>query len=116
MLIDRVQTRKVPELFGADAFRGRIYVGENGIPSRVYSCDEDTLSDCKVVYSTYGLFRFTDMRVYHSSQQPMNWRKDDCADAGCSHLCVLIAASFKCVCPNGMDLGSNGKTCKSAVH
>ena len=116
MLSAQIEPQHQRRQWFADAFRDRIYVGENGIPDRVYSCEADSLSHCQVVYSTHGLFRFTDMRVYHSSQQPLNRRKNDCAGAVCSHLCVLTTESFRCLCPNGMVLGSDGRTCERELR
>ena len=42
-------------------------------------------------------------------------RNNDCAGDPCSHVCVLARTSgYKCVCPKGANLGSDGKTCEEA--
>ena len=39
---------------------------------------------------------------------------DECANgsAGCSHFCRNTIGSFRCVCPAGTFIGSDGKTCE----
>lgn len=55
-----------------------------------------------------------DIHIYHKALQPK--RSDPCADAKCSHMCLLAAnaAGFVCACPEGwqMAFGATGGTCR----
>ena len=55
-----------------------------------------------------------DLKVYDGSRQPFD-RENPCVWAGCSHLCALSGeASTSCLCPQGLQLGSDGKTCQQS--
>ena len=46
--------------------------------------------------------------------QPKN-RANDCSSDPCSHVCVLTGTSgYRCFCPDGLSLGSDGKTCQAS--
>lgn len=50
------------------------------------------------------------LKVVTWGGQPQN-RENHCEGHSCSHICVLNAESFECLCPDGMHLGADGKTC-----
>ena len=55
---------------------------------------------------------FPDIAVSAKQNQPKT-RNNDCAGDPCSHVCVLTRISGnKCVCPEGLILGADGKTCE----
>ena len=43
---------------------------------------------------------------------------NECAagNGGCSHTCVDMIGSYKCMCPEGYELASDKKICKGRVH
>ena len=52
-----------------------------------------------------------DLKVYDGSKQPLD-RENPCVWAMCSHLCALSGeASTTCLCPEGLELGLDGKIC-----
>ena len=57
--------------------------------------------------------RIHDLKVYDGSKQPLD-RENPCICSGCSHLCALSGEEgVRCLCPAGIELGADGKTCHS---
>ena len=57
-------------------------------------------------------YEIYDLKVYDALKQPLD-RENPCVWAGCSHLCALSGHdSTACLCPEGLLLGLDGKTCK----
>ncbi|GLH14008.1 Putative vitellogenin receptor [Gryllus bimaculatus] len=56
-----------------------------------------------------------DIHSYHPQRQPLYQNRCGSNNGGCSHMCLpnRSPARFQCVCPMGIKLHSNGKTCES---
>ena len=97
-------------------YGGRVYyfLGNNS-DSYVYSVSvtgEDEDDEPMFHYYNPIYEYFPDIAVAAKQNQP-RLRNNDCAGDPCSHVCILARTSgYKCLCPEGADLGSNGKTCE----
>ncbi|GFO35071.1 low-density lipoprotein receptor-related protein 4 [Plakobranchus ocellatus] len=58
-----------------------------------------------------NLFFPMDIHTMHPQRQP--WAESKCKpdNGGCSHLCLPNESSYSCVCPTGLVLGQDKKTC-----
>ena len=73
-----------------------------------FSCQTDSPA---LLYD--GGYKIHDLKVYDGSKQPLD-RENSCIWVDCSHLCSLSGeVSTACLCPEGLKLGSDGKTCQT---
>lgn len=77
----------------------------------------DKFSGVNSTVVTYKIAQPLGIVVYHNATQPQE--ANPCANAGCSHLCLLSANSttgYTCVCSAGFQLGSDQKTCAEVAN
>ena len=68
----------------------------------------------RVVYS--GNRSISKLAVVASRQAIPGHAGSRCEGHGCSHVCVPTTRSFRCLCPEGMHLLRDSKTCASGSH
>ena len=68
----------------------------------------------RVVYS--GNHGISNLAVVGSRQTIPGHVGSRCDGQGCSHMCVPTARSFRCLCPEGIQLLQDSKTCASGPH
>ena len=78
-------------------------------------------ADNKLNASTSVVPRFNgtnidDIQILSPDNQPALTTGNPCEGHPCSHICVLAEVSYRCLCPRGFRLGSDGKTCKGEVQ
>ena len=64
-------------------------------------------------YGTSRIHQLTFVPMQEDLNELRNFEKVDnpCEERGCSHICVLSAKSFRCVCPAGLHLAEDQKSC-----
>ena len=92
---------------------GRVYYFLKKIPhSYVYSVPATGEGEPLLHYYNDDFETHPAIAVSAKENQP-KLRNNDCAREPCSHVCVLARTSgYKCLCPEGAILGSDGKTCE----
>lgn len=98
---------------GVAVFESHVYWSDWATKS-IQRCDKFTGKHRENVIKDQLVY---DIHIYHKSLQPKN--RDPCADAKCSHLCLLSTnvRGFTCACPEGWQLLDvvDGTKCKQLV-
>ena len=87
-----------------------LYIG-NSRSNNVLSVNKNTGGDLRVVYSAPGAV--THMALVDSTASLSAADQNPCEGNSCSHLCVPIIHSYRCLCPENLVLGGNRRTCLS---
>ena len=101
---------------GIDIAGDYLYWGEIGAKriwrmTKTFGCQTQTTGPALLYDEKESV---NDLKVYDRSKQPLD-RENPCIWTGCSHLCALSGkVSVSCLCPKGLQLGSDGKTCENA--
>lgn len=67
----------------------------------------------KTIHS--GLHFPMDLHSYHPQRQPEYDNHCGANNGKCSHMCLPNSMGYSCVCPVGLKIQSDGKTCASSV-
>ncbi|KAL0269017.1 UNVERIFIED_CONTAM: hypothetical protein PYX00_010764 [Menopon gallinae] len=104
----KVITKGLPHPFAITLFEDAIYWTDWHTKS-IATANKETGMGYKVVHS--GLHFPMDIHSFHSQRQP-NFT-DHCGNdnGGCSHLCLPNRRSYQCVCPLGLQLQRDKRTC-----
>ncbi|XP_022800387.1 protocadherin Fat 4-like [Stylophora pistillata] len=107
VLIDRT---RVYHPYALTQFGDRLYWSDWHQHS-IEHCKKDTGNDR--VSITGGLTRPTALHVYHPDRQPgADFNECEINNGECSHTCLDLIGGYKCICPAGFELKSDGKTCE----
>ncbi|CAH0560459.1 unnamed protein product [Brassicogethes aeneus] len=102
-----LQGPDIPHPFGLDVFGNNIYWSD-WQTLNIERANKLTGVNRTVLSSQMnGLM---DVRVFHRNRKTI---RTPCHtdNGGCSHLCLLRPKGHACVCPTGIKLGTDGKTC-----
>ncbi|XP_076825508.1 uncharacterized protein LOC143471056 isoform X2 [Clavelina lepadiformis] len=109
--------------FSVAAFHNHLYFSDNG-SREIWSVD--SLSGKPVGLRTDYLNPFPLLKASLAShllaiclnhpilQQTLSTDVDDCVRSSCSHMCVIRAMGFRCLCPTTMYLADDNKNCIEA--
>ncbi|XP_068993611.1 low-density lipoprotein receptor-related protein 4 isoform X1 [Neodiprion pinetum] len=99
----------LPHPFGLVIFKNKIFWTDWDTQS-IHQADKNDGSNRSVVRS--GISGLMDVRVFHRHRKTINTPCNK-NNGNCSHLCLLAPAPrfYKCACPTGLVLESNGETC-----
>ena len=96
-----------PDIYKLRIFGSEIYWLQSGIGIR--SASKFDGSNERTIAS--GSINTAFLTVLSSDVQPST-RVNNCAGDPCSHICVLTATNYRCLCPEGLQLNkTDGKTC-----
>lgn len=92
--------------YGISVFSDKIYWSDWDSKS-IQSCDKFTGKQRKTIIQDKVIY---DVHVYHPAMQ--GFRKNNCIDSPCSHLCLLNSNdTYTCACPKYMKLMNDNHTC-----
>ncbi|XP_014255223.1 low-density lipoprotein receptor-related protein 4 [Cimex lectularius] len=110
----KVVTKGLPHPFAVTLFEDAIYWTDWRTKS-VSTASKATGTGFRTIHS--GLLFPMDIHSYHPQRQPFYTNHCGNDSGGCSHLCLPNALSFQCICPLGLKLTKNNKTCdKTTDH
>ncbi|XP_014280390.1 low-density lipoprotein receptor-related protein 4 isoform X1 [Halyomorpha halys] len=108
----KVITKGLPHPFGVTLFEDAIYWTDWHTKS-ISTANKVTGTGFMTIH---GQLHFPmDIHSYHSQRQP-NY-KNHCGNknGGCSHLCLPNVKSFQCICPLGLKIISDNRTCDTTT-
>ncbi|XP_075213619.1 low-density lipoprotein receptor-related protein 4-like [Lycorma delicatula] len=106
----KVIARGLPHPFALTLFEDAIYWTDWHTKS-ISTANKGTGSGFRTIHSE--LHFPMDIHSYHPQRQPAYPNHCGNDNGGCSHLCLPNRNSFQCVCPLGLKLTNNNKTCDS---
>ncbi|RZF33205.1 hypothetical protein LSTR_LSTR009750 [Laodelphax striatellus] len=106
----KVVTRGLPHPFSVTLFEDSIY-WTDWHTKCISRASKATGTGFKIIY--HDLHFPMDIHSYHPQRQPFYPNRCGHDNGGCSHLCLPNKNSFQCVCPMGLKLKTNNRTCDS---
>ncbi|KAK9509474.1 hypothetical protein O3M35_006784 [Rhynocoris fuscipes] len=104
----KVVTKGLPHPFAVTLFEDAIYWTDWHTKS-ISTANKATGSGFRTIH---GDLHFPmDIHSYHPQRQPNYTNHCGNDNGGCSHLCLPNSLSFQCICPLGLKLTRNNRTC-----
>ncbi|XP_066603816.1 low-density lipoprotein receptor-related protein 4 [Prorops nasuta] len=107
-----VVSRGIQHPFGITIFEDYVYWTDWHLKS-ILSANKGTGQGVRVIRS--GLHFPMDVRCYHPRCQPDYPNHCGSNNGNCSHMCLPNSTGYSCVCPVGLKLRKDGKSCATAL-
>ena len=105
-----VKTNGIKHPYSMDIFADTLYWSD-WTYHEIQSCNKFSGENHNVIYHN-DKDQINGIALFHKAAQPRD-RANHCLNNRCSHICVLTPTqSFRCLCPVGMTISGDGKTCK----
>ncbi|XP_068085893.1 low-density lipoprotein receptor-related protein 4 [Anabrus simplex] len=106
----KVISKGLPHPFALTLFEDAIYWTDWHTKS-ILTANKLTGMGMRVIHSR--LHFPMDIHSYHPQRQPLYANRCGNNTGGCSHMCLPSRTSYQCVCPMGLKLRKDGRTCDS---
>ncbi|GAB6024603.1 hypothetical protein CHUAL_009749 [Chamberlinius hualienensis] len=108
----RILTRNANNPMALTVFEDRVYWADWGTDS-IKDCNKFFCNDINILYN--NTVKIKDLAISHAVQQFKGLPGCLSESLGtqrkrCSHVCISVADSYTCFCPNGMKLDNHSKT------